>query len=92
MVLHHILYNVCSSTGFEALTEIQRLLTESDPQPSIKENLLVDASNKFFTMIPSIHPHIIRDEDDFKSKVLAVEHTPWCCFLSLASFFLCYKK
>lgn len=61
---------VCSSTGFEALTEIQKLLTESGPQPSIRESLLVDASNRFFTMIPSIHPHIIRDEDDFKSKVL----------------------
>jgi len=31
--------------------------------------LIVDASNRFFTVIPSIHPHIIRDEDDFKSKV-----------------------
>ncbi|KFK31229.1 hypothetical protein AALP_AA6G085200 [Arabis alpina] len=59
--------------GFEALTEIQRLLTESNPQPSIKESLLVDASNRFFTMIPSIHPHIIRDEDDFKSKVKMLE-------------------
>ncbi|VVB07527.1 unnamed protein product [Arabis nemorensis] len=59
--------------GFEALTEIQRLLTESNPQPSIKESLLVDASNRFFTMIPSIHPHIIRDDDDFKSKVKMLE-------------------
>jgi poly [ADP-ribose] polymerase len=64
---------VCSSKGFEALTEIQRLLTESDPQPTMKESLLVDASNRFFTMIPSIHPHIIRDEDDFKSKVKMLE-------------------
>lgn len=67
-----LFFLVRSSAGFEALTEIQKLLTESDPQPSIKENLLVDASNRFFTMIPSVHPHIIRDEDDFKSKVLAV--------------------
>ncbi|KAJ0230147.1 hypothetical protein HA466_0309740 [Hirschfeldia incana] len=59
--------------GFEALTEIQKLLTESDAQPSTKENLLVDASNRFFTMIPSVHPHIIRDEDDFKSKVKMLE-------------------
>uniref|UniRef100_A0A1J3D9A5 Poly [ADP-ribose] polymerase n=1 Tax=Noccaea caerulescens TaxID=107243 RepID=A0A1J3D9A5_NOCCA len=59
--------------GFEALTEIQKLLSESNPQPSTKENLLVDASNRFFTMIPSIHPHIIRDEDDFKSKVKMLE-------------------
>ncbi|XP_010510210.1 PREDICTED: poly [ADP-ribose] polymerase 1-like [Camelina sativa] len=59
--------------GFEALTEIQKLLTESYPQPSTKESLLVDASNRFFTMIPSIHPRIIRDEDDFKSKVKMLE-------------------
>ncbi|XP_010522166.1 PREDICTED: poly [ADP-ribose] polymerase 1 [Tarenaya hassleriana] len=59
--------------GFEALTEIQKLLTDSDHQPSIKESLLVDASNRFFTMIPSIHPHIIRDEHDFKSKVKMLE-------------------
>jgi len=82
---------VCSSKGFEALTEIQRLLTESDPQPTMKESLLVDASNRFFTMIPSIHPHIIRDEDDFKSKVLAIEHEPWCCFL-IPSLFFCVTK
>lgn len=83
---------VCSSKGFEALTEIQKLLTESDPQPSIKESLLVDASNRFFTMIPSIHPHIIRDEEDFKSKVLAIEHEPWCCFLILGLFFCLTKN
>lgn len=35
----------------------------------MKESLIVDASNRFFTVIPSIHPHVIRDEDDFKSKV-----------------------
>lgn len=34
-----------------------------------KESLIIDASNRFFTVIPSIHPHVIRDEDDFKSKV-----------------------
>ncbi|CAH8362692.1 unnamed protein product [Eruca vesicaria subsp. sativa] len=59
--------------GFEALTEIQKLLTERNSQPSMKENLLVDASNRFFTMIPSVYPHIIRDEDDFKSKVKMLE-------------------
>lgn len=36
---------------------------------SVKESLIVDASNRFFTVIPSIHPHVIQDEDDFKSKV-----------------------
>jgi len=56
--------------GFEALTEIQNLLKISNPDPSVKESLLINASNRFFTMIPSVHPHIIRDEDDFKSKVV----------------------
>lgn len=55
--------------GFEALTEIQNLLNSSMHDPSVKESLIIDASNRFFTVIPSIHPHIIRDEDDFKSKV-----------------------
>ncbi|KAK7284099.1 hypothetical protein RJT34_18838 [Clitoria ternatea] len=59
--------------GFEALTEIQNLLKTSNPDPSVKESLLINASNRFFTMIPSIHPHIIRDEDDFKSKVKMLE-------------------
>ena len=56
-------------SGFEALTEIQNLLNSNAYDPSMKESLIVDASNRFFTMIPSIHPHVIRDEDDFKSKV-----------------------
>ncbi|KAH1078104.1 hypothetical protein GLYMA_19G162800v4 [Glycine max] len=59
--------------GFEALTEIQNLLKISNPDPSVKESLLINASNRFFTMIPSVHPHIIRDEDDFKSKVKMLE-------------------
>ncbi|XP_020212076.1 poly [ADP-ribose] polymerase 1 [Cajanus cajan] len=59
--------------GFEALTEIQNLLKNGNPDPSVKESLLINASNRFFTMIPSIHPHIIRDEDDFKSKVKMLE-------------------
>lgn len=59
--------------GFEALTEIQNLLSSNAHDPSIKESLIIDASNKFFTVIPSIHPHVIRDEDDFKSKVKMLE-------------------
>ncbi|KAI4364087.1 hypothetical protein MLD38_020224 [Melastoma candidum] len=55
--------------GFEALTDIQNLLQDDTREPHVKETLLVDASNRFFTMIPSIHPHIIRDEIDFQSKV-----------------------
>ncbi|XP_059433142.1 poly [ADP-ribose] polymerase 1 [Corylus avellana] len=59
--------------GFEALTEIQNLLNSNSHDPSVKESLIIDASNRFFTMIPSVHPHIIRDEDDFKSKVKMLE-------------------
>ncbi|RDY02952.1 Poly [ADP-ribose] polymerase 1, partial [Mucuna pruriens] len=59
--------------GFEALTEIQNLFKTSNSDPSVKESLLINASNRFFTVIPSIHPHIIRDEDDFKSKVKMLE-------------------
>ncbi|KAG2713573.1 hypothetical protein I3843_04G174400 [Carya illinoinensis] len=59
--------------GFEALTEIQNLLNNNAHDPSVKESLIIDASNRFFTMIPSIHPHIIRDEDDFKSKDWTLE-------------------
>ncbi|XP_043688247.1 poly [ADP-ribose] polymerase 1 [Telopea speciosissima] len=58
--------------GFEALTEIQNLLESSNHDP-FKESILIDASNRFFTVIPSIHPHVIRDEDDFKSKVKMLE-------------------
>ncbi|KAL4362846.1 hypothetical protein GQ457_04G027370 [Hibiscus cannabinus] len=59
--------------GFEALTEIQNLLNSNTSDPSVKESLIIDASNRFFTVIPSIHPHVIRDEDDFKSKVKMLE-------------------
>lgn len=59
--------------GFEALTEIQNLLNNGAYDPSVKESLIIDASNRFFTVIPSIHPHVIRDEDDFKSKVKMLE-------------------
>ncbi|KAL4370964.1 poly [ADP-ribose] polymerase 1 [Arachis hypogaea] len=59
--------------GFEALTDIQNLLETKNSDPSARESLLIDASNRFFTLIPSIHPHIIRDDDDFKSKVKMLE-------------------
>ena len=56
--------------GFEALTDIQNLLKDTgDQQLAIRESYIVDASNRFFTLIPSIHPHIIRDEDDLMIKV-----------------------
>ncbi|KMT10333.1 hypothetical protein BVRB_5g120830 [Beta vulgaris subsp. vulgaris] len=59
--------------GFEALTQIQNLLENTALQTTAKESLIIDASNRFFTVIPSIHPHVIRDEDDFKSKVKMLE-------------------
>lgn len=59
--------------GFEALTELQNLFNCNDHNPSYKKSLIVDASNRFFTVIPSIHPHVIRDEDDFRSKVKMLE-------------------
>ncbi|GAV61586.1 BRCT domain-containing protein/PARP domain-containing protein/zf-PARP domain-containing protein/PARP_reg domain-containing protein/WGR domain-containing protein/PADR1 domain-containing protein [Cephalotus follicularis] len=58
--------------GFEALTEMQDILN-SDYDPEIKEGLLVDASNRFFTVIPTVHPRAIQDEDDFMSKVKMLE-------------------
>lgn len=51
------------------LTEVQNLIELNDSDVGRKESLIVDASNRFFTLIPSVHPHIIRDEDDLKSKV-----------------------
>lgn len=58
--------------GFEVLTELQNLLKEATDNP-LKESLIVDASNRFFTVIPSVHPHVIKDEDDFKLKVKMLE-------------------
>lgn len=59
--------------GFEALTQIQNLINSTTHAPSVKESLLIDASNRFFTVIPSIYPHVIKDEDDFKLKVQMLE-------------------
>ncbi|KAL6516147.1 Poly [ADP-ribose] polymerase 1 [Orobanche gracilis] len=60
--------------GFEALTKIQDLLNGStNHAPALKETLIIDASNRFFTVIPSIHPHVIKDEDDFQAKVKMLE-------------------
>jgi len=58
--------------GFEALTEIQNLLKNTADQAlAVRESLIVAASNRFFTLIPSIHPHIIHDEDELMIKVCA---------------------
>ncbi|KAJ8534675.1 hypothetical protein K7X08_016403 [Anisodus acutangulus] len=58
---------------FEALPEIKNLLSGTNHDPTVKETLLVDASNRFFTVIPSIHPHVIKDEDEFKLKIKMLE-------------------
>ncbi|XP_057858020.2 poly [ADP-ribose] polymerase 1 [Cryptomeria japonica] len=58
--------------GFEVLTELQNLINHGDIDVS-KENLIIDASNRFFTIIPSVHPHVIRDEDELKSKIKMLE-------------------
>ncbi|CAI9280735.1 unnamed protein product [Lactuca saligna] len=58
--------------GFEVLIELQHLLKEATDRP-LKESLIVDANNQFFTIIPSVHPHVIKDEDDFKLKVKMLE-------------------
>jgi len=60
--------------GFEALTEIQNLLKNTADQPlAVRESLIVAASNRFFTLIPSIHPHIIHDEDELMIKAKMLE-------------------
>ncbi|XP_074589345.1 poly [ADP-ribose] polymerase 1 [Curcuma longa] len=59
--------------GFAALTEILNLICNTTYAPAVKESLIVDASNRFFTLIPSIHPHLIQHEDDIKDKVKMLE-------------------
>ncbi|CAM6084251.1 unnamed protein product [Calypogeia fissa] len=56
--------------GFQVLTEIQNLL---DGKSSQKDGLLVDASNRFFTLIPSVHPNVIRDKELLKAKIDMLE-------------------
>ncbi|KAI3463791.1 hypothetical protein Pfo_020454 [Paulownia fortunei] len=40
--------------------------------PIVKGRPIVDASNIVFIVIPSIHPLVIKDEDDFKSKLCSI--------------------
>ncbi len=68
--------------GFEALTEIQNLLGNTNNQElAVRESLIVAASNRFFTLIPSIHPHIIQDEDDLMVKVCVHYLVLYSCIL-----------
>lgn len=58
-----------SFSGYEVLTEIQNILGEDENKPR-QEGMLVDASNRFFTLIPTVHPVVISDSEILKSKVL----------------------
>ena len=53
-------------SAFQVLTEIQNILTDHSDRMN---SLLVDASNRFFTLVPHVHPRIISDQDALKSKV-----------------------
>jgi hypothetical protein len=53
-------------SAFQVLTEIQNILKDHSDRMN---NLLVDASNRFFTLVPHVHPRIIVDQDTLKSKV-----------------------
>ncbi|KAJ7561684.1 hypothetical protein O6H91_03G037600 [Diphasiastrum complanatum] len=59
--------------GFQVLTELQNIMNLTEPSTGRKEGLLVDASNRFFTLIPTVHPHVIRDMDDLKAKIQMLE-------------------
>jgi hypothetical protein len=59
---------LCLIAGYEVLTEIQNILKDANNGPR-EQGLLVDASNRFFTLIPTVHPLIISDEQTLKSKV-----------------------
>ncbi|KAL3678725.1 hypothetical protein R1sor_021681 [Riccia sorocarpa] len=58
--------------GFQVLTEIQDLMNMSSDQPQ-KQGLIVDASNRFFTLIPSVQPDVIKDEMTLKTKIEMLE-------------------
>ncbi|KAG6550433.1 hypothetical protein Mapa_008396 [Marchantia paleacea] len=58
--------------GFQVLTEIQNLMNMSSDQPQ-KEGLLIDASNRFFTLIPSVQPNVINSEKMLKTKIDMLE-------------------
>ncbi|RZC57610.1 hypothetical protein C5167_004914 [Papaver somniferum] len=59
--------------GFSALTDIQNLLVSNNQDLSVRESLLIDASNRFFSIIPSTHPHVIRGARDLRPKEWTLE-------------------
>lgn len=59
--------------GFQVLTEIQNALQMATDGTGRREGALVDASNRFFTLIPSVHPRVIRTLDDLQAQVRMLE-------------------
>lgn len=57
--------------GFQVLTEIQNIFRSAKSEK--QDSLLMDASNRFFTLIPHVHPRVIGNEDDLKMKIDMVE-------------------
>lgn len=57
--------------AFQVLTEVQNILRNDDLDK--KDSLLIDASNRFFTFVPHVHPRIISDEETLKSKIGMLE-------------------
>ncbi|CAK9216513.1 unnamed protein product [Sphagnum troendelagicum] len=58
--------------GYQVLTEIQNIMAK-DELSAVKDGLLVDASNRFFTLIPTVHPSVISDHTILKSKIGMLE-------------------
>ncbi|KAI3453489.1 hypothetical protein Pfo_010152 [Paulownia fortunei] len=65
---------VKSEVESEDVELIKNLLnTAAACAPTLKGHCIVDGSYSFFVVIPSTHPHVIMDEDHFKSKVKLLE-------------------
>ncbi len=62
--------------GYQVLTEIQNIMAK-DELSAVKDGLLVDASNRFFTLIPTVHPSVISDHTILKSKVVFSSASKW---------------
>lgn len=57
--------------AFQVLTEIQNIFGSNNSEK--RNSLLMDASNRFFTLVPHVHPRIISDEEALKSKIDMLE-------------------
>lgn len=54
--------------GFDALKQVEDMIKLNEPDVRLKESQLVDASSHFFTLIPTVHPRVIRNLDDLRLK------------------------